>query len=170
VDEKGATNNAKQARKDDPGATACAGAALAAPFVLGAGPNFDVVTSGISIPAFNPSCNGFYIVETGTASGTHVGGAGSFAAAECVGVTAIGHATIGSTNGDLLTLDYQSVSSTVDSAGNFRDTGTFQFTTDGTGRFASASGSGTYTASGNFFTGATTTEFVGSLDLNPHQG
>jgi hypothetical protein len=145
-------------------------AAFATPSVLGAGPNFDVVTMGTSTPGFDPTCAGFFITETGTAAGTHVGGSGSLAAQECVGATAIGQATITATNGDLLTLNYQSVSSTVDASGNFQDIGTFQFTGDGTGRFAGASGGGTYTASGNFFTGATTTEFVGSLKLSPGHG
>jgi len=150
--------------------TVAAAAAFAAPAVLGAGPNFDVVSHGTVTFGFPPTCAGVFITETGTSAGTHIGGSGLFAAEECAGATAIGQATITATNGDRLTLNYQTTNSTIDlSTGDFQDAGTFQFT-GGTGRFAGASGSGTFTASGNFFAGATTTEFVGSLDLGPGRG
>jgi hypothetical protein len=161
-------------------AVAAAAACWLTAFAAGAPPqgppNFKVSTSGpVDFGAADPvTCpSGFVITSPpAPASGTHIGGKGTFSAHECAtpdytaGINHVkGEGTFTSTDGAQIFFDYGGTSPLPDiTTGLISEQLEFSIT-GGTGRFAGASGGGVLRTHGNFYV-SVTGEYDGTIKLH----
>jgi hypothetical protein len=155
-------------------ATACWLTALAAGELPQGPPNFKVSTSGPVGFGVDPvTCpGGFVITSSAPASGTHIGGQGTFSAHECAtpdyttGVNHVdGEGVFTSTDGAQIFFHYGGTSPLPDIAtGVISEQLAFSIT-GGSGRFSGATGGGVLRTHGNFYV-SVTGEYDGTIKLH----
>ena len=155
-------------------AVACWLTALAAGAPPQPPPNFKVSTSGPVGFGVDPvACpGGFVITASSPASGSHIGGKGTFEASECAtpdyttGINHVdGEGVFTSTDGARIFFHYGGTSPLPDIAtGVISEQLAFSIT-GGTGRFAGASGGGVLRTHGNFYV-SVTGEYEGTIALH----
>jgi hypothetical protein len=138
---------------------------------------FDIVTSGpVTFAWEDAPCNGYRIIGTAEAHGTHIGDKATFSTKECArpdyeaGVNHVdGEAVVTATSGDEIFIHYGGDSPVPDmKTGDFHDDLEFSIT-GGSGSFDGATGSGRLTAHGNINDNPTIVEshLEGTIDLQP---
>ena len=156
-------------------AAAAVSAAIAAPLPAATPPNFDVTARGPVEFAFEPfPCGGFRVTGVAAATGTHVGGRGTFAANECSqpdgAVNHIdGRATLTTTGGDQIFIHYYGDAPPFNVVtGALAEDIAFSIT-GGSGYFADARGGGRLTTDAHFYASPiVTARLVGSIEIHSH--